>query len=100
MEPTSYRHIWSHENFVAFALSLAAFTVPFLFQHPQIIVGVTVNLLLVIAAHRLPWNKAMPVILLPSIGVLASGIVFGPLSPYVVPMIPAIWAGNAVLYTL
>jgi hypothetical protein len=93
----SYRDLIRNENAITVALCSIAFLVPFFFSHPQLVVGITVNIALSIAAFELPWKKALPVILLPSIGAFASGIVFGPLSIYLLYAIPFIWAGNATL---
>jgi hypothetical protein len=75
------------------------FVVPFFIGHlkglpNQIFVGATVNLLLVLGAFYINDKKIFALIVLPSIAALLSGIVFGPLSFYLLYLIPFIWAGN------
>ncbi|MBD3355333.1 hypothetical protein GF361_05095 [Candidatus Woesearchaeota archaeon] len=73
------------------------FFVPLLMGHPQIVVGVLVNTMLIVAALNLKGAKLLPVILVPSLGVLTRGIIFGPFTIFLVYMIPFIWIGNAIL---
>jgi len=74
---------------------LASFFVPFLLSHPQIVVGVVVNTALILGATYLKGYKMLPLILLPSLGVLAAGLIFGPFTPLLLYMMPFIWLGNA-----
>jgi len=74
-----------------------AFFIPFLLAHPQILVGTIVNAALVLSALNLRGAKLLPVILLPSLGVVAAGLVFSSLTPFLFYLIPFIWIGNSVL---
>jgi len=65
--------------------------------HPQIIVGVLVNTLLITSALNIKGYKLLPVIIAPSLGALSRGILFGPFTIFLVYMIPFIWIGNAIL---
>ena len=78
-------------------ISFLAFAIPFLFPHPQILTGVVVNALLVFAALGMRGNSVLPVILLPSIGAIANGLLFGPLTIFLVYLVPFIWIGNFLL---
>ena len=82
--------------------SALAFLVPFALGNlssvsVQLAVGSIVNALLVLGALYLGAKKILPIIVLPSIGAYASGIVFGPQSAFLLYMIPFIWLGNAIL---
>ena len=77
--------------------SAISFLTPFLLGHPQLLVGVIVNAALVASARNLSWHRTLPIIILPSLGVLSRGLIFGPLTPYLVMMIPAIWLSNAII---
>lgn len=77
--------------------SAVVFLVPFLIGHPQYVTGIIVNMALVLAALNLRNEKLLPVIFLPSIAVLARGMIFGPFTMYLVYMVPFIWAGNFLL---
>lgn len=80
--------------------SAAALLVPFLLGHPQLLVGILVNTSLVLAALNLKNYKVLPVALLPSMGVIARGLIFGPFTVFLVYMVPFIWIGNLILVIL
>ena len=79
-------------------ISAVALLVPFSLGHPQLLVGIIVNTCLVLAALS-SKNRAiaLPIALLPSVGVIARGLVFGPFTPLLAFMVPFIWAGNLIL---
>lgn len=85
------------ENIELVAYSLMAFMIPFIFKHPQILVGALVNMVLILAALNLRGKNILPVILLPSLGALAGGFLFGSLTFYLIYLIPFIWIGNTAL---
>ena len=78
-------------------LGFLAFLTPFTFGHPQILVGMLVNAFLVVASLNLDAKKVMGLALLPSLGAIARGVLFGPFTFALVFMVPFIWAGNIVL---
>lgn len=83
------------ENIHSIIYMFACFLIPFLMSHPQIVVGVVVNAALILGATYLRGHKMLPLIILPSLGVLAAGLIFGPFTPLLFYMIPFIWIGNA-----
>ena len=95
---TDFSSKFKSESIEMYALALLGFMVPFLIGHPQILVGIAVNALIVRSASNLPPGKALPILITPSIGALTRGLVFGPLTVYLVYMIPFIWLGNLILY--
>ena len=74
-----------------------SFLVPFSIAQPQLLVGTIVNAALVAGAFKLRGGELLPLIVLPSLGTLAAGLVFGPFTPFLVVMLPFIWIGNALL---
>lgn len=76
--------------------SMLSFFVPFLLSN-QILVGIAVNTSLIGGAMYMKGRNLLPVIILPSLGLLARGIIFGPITLYLLYMLPFIWIGNAVL---
>jgi len=60
-------------------------------------VGIIVNAVLVFGALHIKKYSLLPLIMLPSLGVLARGAIFGPFTMFLVYMIPLIWVGNALL---
>ena len=92
-----YKLSFVQENIEVVVYSLIAFFVPFIAGHPQWLVGILVNASLVLAALNIKNYKLLPIIMLPSIGVLTRGLVFGPFTIFLIYMIPFIWIGNAIL---
>jgi hypothetical protein len=84
------------ENIQMILLSTVGFFLPFVLGHPQILVGVIVNAMLIVGATYLKGHKLLPLILLPSLGVLAAGVMFGTYTVFLLYLIPFIWLGNAV----
>ncbi|MEK7664636.1 MAG: hypothetical protein AAB361_00675 [Patescibacteria group bacterium] len=74
-----------------------SFFVPFFLGHPQWLVGTIVNACLFLTAIFLPKKFFLPLIIFPSLGVLARGLVFGPFTPFLIYFLPFIWLGNLVL---
>ena len=86
-----------YQNIEMIIFSFAGFFIPFLMGHPQLLVGTLVNSFLITAGMHSKGNKFLPVILMPSLGVLARGLIFGPYTVYLLYMIPFVWIGNALL---
>ena len=77
-------------------LATIALITPMFLKHPQILVGVIINALLIKGAFSLKKYQTLPLIILPSVGVVLGGYLFGGLTKFVFYMIPAIWAANAL----
>jgi hypothetical protein len=79
---------------------MIGFFLPFVLGHPQILVGIVVNAMLIVGATYLKGHKLLPLILLPSLGVLTAGVLFGTYTVFLLYLIPFIWIGNAIyVYT-
>ena len=77
--------------------SALAYLTPIFFVHPQIFTGVLVNSMLVCSALYIKgWKKLIPLLVLPSVGILSKGFLFGSLTIYLFYMMPFIWIGNAI----
>lgn len=83
-----------------FALYAFAFAIPLFFSSPQVITGTLVNCFLFLAAQRLSNKEIIPLIVLPSLGALAHGILFGPQTVFIYYFLPFIWIGNYTLVML
>ena len=93
-------HIVKYANDTAYlyAFFFIGFLVPFMMGHPQELVGVIVNATLVLSAIEFGFNKkTVPLLFAPSLGVLARGLIFGPLTPFLLIMLPFIWISNAII---
>lgn len=80
-------------------LPVAAFAIPFFVAGPQLLTGSEVNALLILTAVKSKRN-VYAVAILPSLGALAHGVLFGPYTPFLVPFLPVIWLSNMVLIKL
>jgi len=83
------------ENIGMILLSALMFFLPFFINHPQIIVGSIVNAAIIIGATYLRGYKLLPIIIMPSIGVVTAGILFGSYTIYLLYLMPLIWIANA-----
>lgn len=81
-------------------INFLIFSIPFFLGHPQIVVGVFVNYLLFYSAINFKGAKLISIVILPSVAVLSRGIIFGPLTVYLLWMIPFIWFGNFLLVSI
>ncbi len=79
------------------SLYIAAFMIPLAFNANQIVTGTLVNCLLFLAVTRLTRKDQIPVIILPSLGALAHGVLFGPQTIFLYFFLPFIWLGNYIL---
>lgn len=86
----------SFEIFEFALVNIAGFLIPLTLGHPQLIVGSVVNALIFYSALRFDKQKILPVIFLPSIAVLTRGLIFGPLTYFLLILAPFIWASNAI----
>jgi len=78
-------------------LSTIAVLTPIFLKHPQILIGIIINALLIKGAFSLKKYQTIPLIILPSVGVILGGYLFGGLTKFVFYMMPAIWIGNTLL---
>jgi hypothetical protein len=80
--------------------SLIGFFLPFFLSHlyQQIIVGSIINMMIILSAFHLKKWEAMPLMLLPSLGVITAGVLFGSFTLSLIYIMPFIWIGNFVLF--
>lgn len=97
LEKREYEYDARMDLLALVGFSFLAFAIPFLFPHPQAVTGVLVNAFLVSAALCMKGRNLLPVILLPSVGAIANGLLFGPLTIFLVYLVPFIWIGNFLL---
>lgn len=74
-----------------------AFLIPLLFNGSQIITGSFINTLLFVSAGKIS-KRTLPILaVIPSIGAVSHGILFGAFTMYLVYFLPFIWIGNMIL---
>lgn len=84
-------------NLFFVGLSVFSFSIPFYLAGPQWLIGTIVNLGLFLGAFFLPKKFIFPLVIFPSLGVLCRGVVFGPLTMFLVYFLPFIWLANLIL---
>lgn len=86
--------------------SMVGFFLPFVLSHSlqnpiqQIIIGSLVNMIIILSAFHLKKWEAMPLMILPTFGVLAAAKLFGVFTWKLAYMMPFIWVGNFILFAL
>ena len=93
----TYRDILSYRRalFEIVFFSILCFTMPFILTHPQWAIGTIVNAVLFrVAITQKGWKYTIPVIVLPNLGVITAGIIFGAPSIMLYIFAPLIWIGN------
>jgi len=78
-------------NFVVYVLG---FSIPLLISQPQLITGTIVNSLFFIACEKLDKKALYPILVLPSLGAISHGVLFGPQTIFLFYFLPLIWIGN------
>jgi len=76
------------------------FTLPMITHGPQLVVGTAVNTMLFLGAVKLTKKKLLPLAILPSLGALANGVLFGSFTMLLVYFAPAIWFSNYLMMTI
>lgn len=88
------KYITSRLAILSYVLS---YTIPILITHPQWITGTIVNCLLFLAAFKLTKKELLPILVLPSLGAITRGLLFGPQTVFLYYFLPFIWLGNYIL---
>ena len=89
----AFRFVRSHQ----FAWVLSAL-IPIVLPHPQILTGTLVNALIVYSACRFSLSQSWPILVLPSLAAAFMGMILA--RPILLVLIPAIWVGNTILFSL
>lgn len=81
-------------------LTIGAFLVPLFVSGPQWLTGTLVNFFLLAFALEFPKKNILPVVVLPSLGAVAHGVLFSNSTPFLLYFLPFIWLGNYALITV
>jgi hypothetical protein len=96
----SFRNSYNNNTvitFLDFFVSIGLlFIIPILLQH-QLLVGVIVNAILFRTAIKHDLKHLVLATIVPSLGAVASGVLLGTLTQYLIYMVPFIWIGNFLL---
>jgi len=78
-------------NLIVYVLG---FSIPLIISQPQLITGTVINSLFFIASEKLNKNALYPILILPSLGAVSHGVLFGPQTIFLFYFLPFIWMGN------
>jgi len=87
----------SLSNLIFIGLSVLSFSISFSLGQPQWLIGTAVNACLFLAIIFLPKKSILPLIILPSLGVLSRGMIFGSFTIFLAYFLPFIWLSNFIL---
>lgn len=82
---------------IGYSLLATSFLIPFLISGPQLLTGTIVNTLLFLFVSQSSSKKILPIVVLPSIGAVLNGILFGKFTVFLLYFLPFIWIGNYVI---
>jgi hypothetical protein len=91
------RYVTLRLNIITYVLG---YSIPFVFAQPQIITGTVVNALIFTASEKLDRKFLLPILILPSLGALTHGVLFGPQTMFLAYFLPFIWLGNYVMASI
>lgn len=78
-------------NLVIYFLGYA---IPFVIAQPQLLTGTIVNALIFTSSEKLSKKNLYPILILPSLGAISHGVLFGPQTFFLAYFLPFIWLGN------
>jgi len=76
---------------------ITIFALPMITHGPQLLIGTAVNLFLFMGAKKLTEKELVMLAILPSIGAIVNGALFGSLTNFLLYFTPAIWLSNFLL---
>lgn len=80
-------------------LPIVAFMIPFFLSGPELLTGTFVNACLFLHVMSGVKKNRYLTMILPSIGAVSHGVIFGPNTPFLLYFLPSIWLSNYVLMT-
>lgn len=89
---------WQKILTLRYVIYLLSYAIPLVFTHPQIVTGSIVNALLFISSEKLNKKDLLPIYVLPSLGAVTLGILFGPQTFF--SIIFCLLFGSGIIYWL
>ncbi|MFH0773594.1 MAG: hypothetical protein V1922_04765 [bacterium] len=97
MEPKTISLPKTTTQILEYSLLATSFLIPFFVSGPQLLTGTVVNTLLFLLVSQVSSKKTLPIVILPSIGAVLNGILFGKFTVFLLYFLPFIWIGNYAL---
>lgn len=76
---------------------ILSFCIPLFLPSTQVITGILVNCFLFLAVEQMSKKNTIPLVILPSLGAISHGILFGHQTIFLYYFLPFIWLGNYIL---
>jgi hypothetical protein len=80
-------------------LYILSFAIPFILRGPQLIVGTTINFVLILGISQFKFKEMIPSLVLPSFAVYTYSLLFGGATHFLIYLIPIITISNAIYVT-
>lgn len=97
LQKQNLKSILQNEKLQLSIVYVLAFTIPFIFKQPQLLIGSIINFLLIFSISQFGFKKIIPVLLLPSLASFLNGVLFGVFTPYLLYLMPFIMLSNLIL---
>lgn len=97
LEKQNLKQILLNEKLQLSVVYILAFTVPFIFKQPQLLIGSIINFILIFSISKYGLKKVLPILFLPSLASFLNGVLFGVFTPYLLYLIPFIVLSNLIL---
>lgn len=97
LQKENLKQILFNEKFQLTVVYILAFSIPFIFKQPQLLIGSIINFILVFSVSKYGLKKIIPVLFLPSLASFLNGVLFGVLTPYLLYLMPFIVLSNLIL---
>jgi len=85
------------DTFVLSSLYILSFVIPLVIGHPQLLVGSSINFLIVFSSLKYGFKKSIPILLIPSLVATGNGLLFGSATLFLVYLMPFIMISNTIL---
>lgn len=80
-----------------YSLLATSFFIPFFISGPQLLTGTIVNSLLFLYVLKVKSKNTLPIVVLPSIGAVLNGVLFGRSTVFLLYFLPFIWMSSYIL---
>jgi len=97
LQKQNLKQILLNEKLQLAIVYILAFTVPFIFKQPQILIGSIINFILVFSISKYGFKKIIPLLFLPSLASFLNGVLFGVFTTYLLYLMPFIVLSNLIL---
>jgi len=97
LQKENIKQILLSEKLQLLVVYILAFTVPFIFKQPQLLIGSIINFILIFSISKFGLKKIIPVLFLPSLASFLNGVLFGVFTPYLLYLMPFIVLSNLIL---